>query len=142
MIPCALVPREPPLPPSAAVGVGAAAQALARRLLRGDLPLRGLSVVFAEGVLLVQGPGDALPWCPGVEYLGLEPESGALLLPTTRRLELDGRLVERALRQGLRLPAGLLAILGDRRVLPLAGAQPATTAALGWFLARAGGEAA
>lgn len=139
MIPFALELREDPLRPAAVVGQGAAASALARRLLRGDRALRGLSAAFADDLLLVQGEADALPWSPGVDYLGLEPSTGAVLLPTTRRFDVDPRLAERALRSGLKLPSGLFAVLADRRVLSLSAAQPLTSAGLQWWLDRAPG---
>lgn len=82
-LPVALVPREPPLPPCAAVATGAAAIALARRLLaESDQTLAALRGLAGDQLLAILGDERDLPWVDGVVYLGADPDAPRLLLPT------------------------------------------------------------
>jgi hypothetical protein len=90
--------REPPLAPLAVVARGPVAQRLAARLLRReDAALGALAGVAGEGLLLLLGEADALPWEDGVEYLGRDPAAPRLLLPTRHAPDVPAALLERAL---------------------------------------------
>jgi hypothetical protein len=122
------VPREPPLPPYAVLGRGAAVPALASRAAARIAAGTRLRVAAAPGWLLVLG--DDLPWAPGVRYLGRD---GALLVPTTLACRPGADLLHQALRR--RVPADHdLIVLVDDVVLtaprPTRDADPATVAGL------------
>jgi hypothetical protein len=90
-------PREPPLAPRAAIGLGEVARALARRLLALPAEAMGrLSGVGGADVLVVMADEAALPWVDGVIYLGRDPEAPSLLLPTTLRPDVPPPLFEEA----------------------------------------------
>ncbi|MCC2669428.1 MAG: hypothetical protein K0Q72_1899 [Armatimonadetes bacterium] len=76
--------RPEPLPPVAVAALGPVAVALGRRLLAFEAEQLGrLQGVSGEGLLLLLGAAEDLPWVPGVVYLGREVEAPSLLLPTT-----------------------------------------------------------
>lgn len=76
-------PREIPLHPVAVVGVGEAADALARRLLQyGNEALAQLRGASTPDALVVLGAESQLPWADGVVYLGREATAPSLLVPT------------------------------------------------------------
>lgn len=98
-------PRASPLEPLAVIGRGAAAFALARRLLdRSDEELsrlRGASAMAADHtILVIGGASEALPWAPDAIYLGREAAAPALLWPIHLAPPFPADLVERALRRG------------------------------------------
>lgn len=83
--------REPPLEPSAVLGVGDVAVALARRILAedpGDPPdkLHWMGVAGAGPAAgappILALLGDNLPWMEGVSFFAVDPEAPSLLLPT------------------------------------------------------------
>lgn len=127
--------RETPLPPRAAVGLGAAARALAAAVLRRADP-EALTGVAGDAVLVVCGA--SLPWAPGVVYVGECPTARALWLPTTRAPSVHPALLERALLASVPLSAAPLAVLPDRWI-PLGGARPISRARLAAWLEGAGG---
>lgn len=102
--------RLTPLAPIAVAASGAAARGLAIRLL-AHVEANGssLSGVRAGDVLVVLGPTDALPWAPGVTYLGADPDAPGLLLPTTLAPTVAGWLFARAVLK--REPAVPVAVL-------------------------------
>ncbi|MEO7719157.1 MAG: hypothetical protein ABIY70_23410 [Capsulimonas sp.] len=76
--------RDLPLEPVGVAASGAAAIAMARRLLdASDETLAALTGVSGDGFLIVLGPADQLPWADGVVYLGRDPSAAALFTPTT-----------------------------------------------------------
>lgn len=115
------IAREPPLEPGAVFASGAAARdvlrSLARRPADALAELRGIS---SADVLLLLGPSRALPWAEGVEYLGVEPRTRGLWLPTQQRPDVPVDLFERAVRARVGCPDGPIAVLPERgRVLPI-----------------------
>jgi hypothetical protein len=121
-------PREPPLAPSAALGLGPVAARLAARLLRGP---GGLDAVMAEGLLLVLGPADRLPWVDGVLYLGADSDAPLLLMPTTERPEVHVALVDEAVRARVGRRGQRVALVpAARRIILLDGARPPSPGAL------------
>jgi hypothetical protein len=77
--------RPQPLIARAVAATGDAAVALGKRLMALDeAALARLTAVAADGVLIVLGDADALPWVDGVEYLGRDVSAPDLLLPTAR----------------------------------------------------------
>lgn len=92
-------PREASLTPVAVAAVGDRARALARRLLRDDLPLpldrlRGAST---DDALVVLGAAPDLPWVDGAIYLGKDVHAGSLLVPTNMAPSVPIDALERAL---------------------------------------------
>ncbi len=94
------LPREIPLPPTAVAAIGRDAMLRLTRALatRTSETLARFTASCAADVLIVTGPGTDLPWFPGLLYLGLEPGTRGLLLPTHTRCDVPATLVERALR--------------------------------------------
>lgn len=105
-LPVALVPREPPLPASAAVATGAAATALAQRLLaESDQALAALRGLAGDRLLAVLGDERDLPWVDGVLYLGADPDAPRLLLPTALAPSVGVALYETAVLRHLTVAA-------------------------------------
>ena len=76
-------PLAVPLSPVAVVGVGAAGEALARRLMQyGDEALAQLRGAATPDAIVVLGSESHLPWADGVVYLGREVTAPSLLVPT------------------------------------------------------------
>ncbi len=122
------IEREPPLPPTAALGLGPVAARLAARLLRG---FAGLDAVLSEGLLLVLGPSDRLPWVDGLIYLGSDSEAPLLLMPTTTRPEVHVALVDEAVRTKVGRRGQRVAVVPEtRRIILLDGARPPAVSAL------------
>lgn len=76
---------EPPAP-QGVVGTGA----VARRMLetvaaRPPAERARLSATAHDGLLVLVGPADRLPWVDGVQFVAPRAEAPALWLPTTRR---------------------------------------------------------
>ncbi|MBL8941195.1 MAG: hypothetical protein JNM69_42010 [Archangium sp.] len=123
--------RAEPLPARAVVAERDVARRLATRLLALDeATRRQLQLVVAADLLVALGPADMLPWVDGVRYLGAEPESFAMLMPTTRETTPSSVLVERALRRAHHLPDGPFALLSLERIVPLGRAVPVSPHAL------------
>lgn len=120
-VPVAWVPREPPLAPVGVAGRGAVAAALAGAC-RGRAGLVG---VAGDGVVVVLGAADALPWVDGCVYLGRDPDGPGLLLPTTTRPDAPLALYARAVLARCPDGAAPVAVLRDPPLLvPLGGARP------------------
>jgi hypothetical protein len=92
-------PRDPALAPVAVAAVGDRARALARRLLRDDLPLPldRLRGAATDEALVVLGEAADLPWVDGAVYLGKDLKAGSLLVPTTMVPSVPLDALERAL---------------------------------------------
>jgi hypothetical protein len=76
---------EPPPPPDGLIAEGAAALALAARLLAyptGALARSELRGVSGPALLVVVGASDALPWVDGVCYLARVASTPGLYVPT------------------------------------------------------------
>lgn len=134
----AFVPRGVPLEPRAVFGFGAAAHALAERLLRRDdaalATLRGLS--WADG-LLVLGLAADLPWADGVSYLGQDPQAPRLLLPTQLRPDVPLDAFERALlRQGGPIEPPIAVLSNPSRLVSVVPARTIARARLVAWLGR------
>lgn len=92
--------RPEPLPPRAALGLGAVAARLGARLERAsDEELARLEGAAGAGALVVLGEASALPWVEGVIYLGRDPRAPGLLLPTALEPTVHPALLERAARR-------------------------------------------
>ena len=126
------LPRERPLTPCAVVAQGAAAQRLARRLLRcADAELAQWRGVAERDTLVVLGEAEALPWADGAIYLGQEAAAPALLLPTALQPDFPAALLERALRAQFPTVAPPFAVLpGTLQIVSLAGARTVARASL------------
>lgn len=127
-------PRAAPLAPVAAAARGAAARALAERLLaRDDEALAKLAGVAAPDLILVLGESDALPWVDGVLYLGRDPAAPALLLPTALEPDVPAPLLERAVLARERA-APVAVLVEPRQLVSAAAARPVERARLAAFL--------
>lgn len=118
-------PRFRPLQAGAVAARGEAAHDLARRLLaRDDEYLAKLSGVAGAQLLILLGESEALPWADGAIYLGHEPSTAALWMPTTLAPDVPLPLFERALRVRFSQLALPLAVLPQwNLVLPLGAAH-------------------
>jgi hypothetical protein len=127
----AWIPRQSPLPPSAVGAQGDASVRLARRLLQlDDEALKQLEGVAGKRLLVVQGNPDGLPWVDGVQYLGVDPATPTVLLPTNYQPTLPQELLARALRARAGT-TGLIAVLPDPLcVVPMQSARPVFRPAL------------
>jgi hypothetical protein len=112
-------PREPPLLPCAVAAQGDAAIALARRAATSG---RSLSCVAANGLIVLLGSAEDLPWVDGALYLGRDPNAPNLLLPTALAPTVPADLVERALTKrfaSARPPLAILVEHGSIEVAPV-----------------------
>jgi hypothetical protein len=110
MIAPRVVPRAVPLPPTAALGLGATARELLLALARlPDARLSRLRGVWSDDLVLVTGAGDDLPWCDGVRYLGKDAAAPSLLVPTVLALDVHPALVERAIARHVGEPSATVA---------------------------------
>ncbi len=122
-----LVPAEIPGTPVGVMATGAAALALARRLLeREDTALAGLRGVHqGRSGLAILGNVEALPWVDGVVYLCRGDDAPELLWPSAWRPTVAPAVLFQALRRAFpRLGwPGALVMAGDGlTVWPLGGA--------------------
>lgn len=116
-------PRSRPLAPVAAFASGPAALALVARLLeRDDEALRSLRGVGGAGIVTLLGDSDALPWADGVVYLGHDPASPSLLLPTNSEPLVPLPLLERAVLTRLRDPQPPVVLLASPPIMVSTGA--------------------
>ena len=104
-------------PPLGVVGVGAVARALRAKLSacagnpadRGETPAGETAreapsplMVAAHGdMLILTGPGDALPWVDGARYIAPRPDAPTLWLPTHARPDVPLDLLAVALARKL-----------------------------------------
>lgn len=133
---------EPPPPPDGLVAEGAAAFALAARLLAdptGALARSELRGVSGPALLVVVGASDALPWVDGLCYLARVSSTPGLYVPTwigtTQPPSLVAAALVRVYGDG---PHVLLPPLIDgdtTRVLSLADARPIARETLTRWLA-------
>lgn len=120
------VPRGDVLEPAAVVATDAVARALGAHLMQStDERLTRLAGVGGDGLLILLGPREALPWVDGVRYLGVDPAAPRLLLPTAQRPAIAVDVFERALfsRMPSLLPK-LAVLIPARRVVSVADALP------------------
>ena len=131
------VAREAPLEPVAMIAAGAAAQALARRLLdESDAALAQRRAVAAGDAIVVLGDGPALPWVDGARYLGRDPDAPHLLVPTESRPNAPLDAFEAAILRRARGARPPLAVsIAPRLIVSVAGAAPIERASLASWLA-------
>jgi hypothetical protein len=131
MIPVGWGPREPPLPIAGVAGVGHTARALGRAL--GARPDDRLRAVAGDGVLVLLGPAESLPWVDDADWLGIDPAAPGLWLPTAWTPDRPLPLVADAIRQA----AGSCAVLVRHGLaVPVDAARPVDAATLAAWLAR------
>ena len=124
-------PRREPLAPVGAAARGAAAARLARRLLEeDDDQLAELKGVGGQGVLVILGAAERLPWVEGVTYLGRDERAPALLLPTALEPSAPAALVERAFAARFPKLMPCAVLTGPAALVPVAGARPVAREAL------------
>lgn len=84
----------------------------------------------APGLLVILGEEKRLPWVDGVVYLGHDPQSPSLLLPTNLEPSVPAALLQRALEvvHKQRGPAALL--LDPPAIVPLSAARTIARASL------------
>ena len=115
------------LVPACAVGVAAVGRALARCALeRGDRELLAMLGATTADTLFLLGPEEALPWVPGVQYLGRDPRAPLLLLPTELEVDVPLDVLQRAIlgrRDAVPLSPPLALLAAPRRVVSLACAR-------------------
>ena len=128
-------PREAPIAATAVAGVGEVARALARRLLEEtDEVLARLRGVAGRDILVLLGEEAALPWADGVVYLGADPRTRVLLLPTALEPEQPAEIVDHALAARFPNAAPMAVLVGADTVVPVAAARPVSRAALARWL--------
>ena len=116
------VPRADVLTPSAAIGLGNVARTLAQRVLALDderfAELRGAA---GNGIMIVTGEANALPWVDGVIYLGCDLAAPRLLLPTTVQPDVALDIFERAVaRHAADLSPPWAVLISPQRILSAA----------------------
>jgi len=122
------IPREPPLPPAAAVAFDDAARALAKRLLAmTDEQLARIQGAAAENAIVIAG--DDLPWVDGIQYAGRDPNADGLLLPTHVKPNVPADLFAQAILHAHGEARRPLVVIG-RHVIPMGGARTIDRAAL------------
>ena len=128
--------RPTPLPPVGVAARGAAAQALAARLLAlADENLAQFDGVAGAGLLVITGDEARLPWADGVFYLGRDAAAPTLLLPTVWQPDVPLTLLERALLRQKAAVAPVAVLLNPPLLVSLATARPLARAALTAWLA-------
>ncbi len=132
--------REQPLAPIAVTAQGEVAIAFAHRLLAlDDEVLAKLKGVAGEGLLIVLGNEELLPWVDGVTYLGRDAAAPSLLVPTTLEPDVPMALLERALVKRLN-EAAPMAVFNDPPIIASVSlARPISRETLvGWLRDKAG----
>lgn len=132
-------PRQNPLLPVAVAARGDAALRLARRLLLlDDESLARLEGVAGDELIVIRGAEEDLPWVEGVQYLGVDSEAPALLLPTNYEASWPQPLLARALAARVE-ESGAIAVLPQPPLLvPMVSARPVSRRQLTeWIGARA-----
>lgn len=117
--------REPPLAPAAVLARGTHAVQLARRAFERLVSGATLEGVFGADSLVLTGPAEHLPWVDGVIYLGRDPFTSSLLLPTMLEPSVPAALLEQAVRRrfGAAGPLALVPRAGGVDVLPLSASR-------------------
>lgn len=116
--------RTEPLVPHAVCAHGAAANALAKRILaRSPQSIEHLRYVAADRFLLVLGEPNNLPWADGSIYLGREGTC-TMYIPTLLSPSVHPLLLERALLKSIDDLKAPFAVLPENSlVVPVAAAQ-------------------
>jgi hypothetical protein len=116
-------PRQSPLVPAGVAARGSAATKLAYRLLQEPDVLGKFKGVSASGLLVILGDEKLLPWVDQVCYLGRDPQSPSLLLPTNLEPSVPAALLERSITttHGPVAPCALL--LDPPAIVPLSEAR-------------------
>ncbi len=142
LLPIHWKPREFALLPSAVAASGKCAVRLAQRLLeKSDDELAQLEGVAGQGLIVLQGKADLLPWAPGVQYLGFTGSSTAVLFPTNRAPSVPEALLATFLSEKSG-GVGIIAVLPHPLlVVPMAAARPISRLAVAGWLERNGHEA-
>lgn len=122
------VPREPPLVAGGVVGRGDVAVRLVERLLAGDLA--DLEGVGGDGLVVVLGPQDRLPWVDGASYLGRDPEAPALWLPTRVSPTVPVDWLQGAVLRICPVGAPIAVLAEPSALVPLGAARPLVRARL------------
>lgn len=105
------VARAEARPIAAVVAEGAAAEALARRLLAlSDSARVALRGVAGGDVVLVEGPAESLPWVEGARYLGRCDDAPGLHLPCAQDTTVPAALLARSLAARMAPDAGPFAL--------------------------------
>jgi hypothetical protein len=103
----------------------------ARLLSRPDEELAALRGVAGPDLLIALGSGENLPWADGVIYLGRDPDSPLLLMPTTHGPSIPLQLLERALvARKDRLSPPLAVLLDPPLLVSTVAARPIARASL------------
>lgn len=133
--------RAEPLEPLAVVGEGDVALALARRVLaETDARLAAWSGVAGDGVLVLLGAPDSLPWVDGAVYLGRDSAAPSLLMPCALAPDVAASMLERALLARHRDGGTPVAVLpASGHLVPVGAARPVSRVTLTAWLARASG---
>jgi len=128
-------PRECALSPLAVAGQGEASLRLARRLLQmDDGTLDQLQGVAGKQLIVVQGKSDLLPWVEGVQYLGVDPSTPSVLLPTNYQPCLPPELLAGALRAKADTQELIALLLQPMLVVPMGSARPVSRVTLASWL--------
>lgn len=109
---------------------GPAATSLAHRLLQDPDSLSHYKAVGAPGLLVILGEEKWLPWVDGVVYLGHDPQSPSLLLPTNLEPSVPMALLQRSLSAVHKQNGPCALLLGPPSIIPLAEARTMARAAL------------
>jgi hypothetical protein len=113
-----------PLVARAVVGAGEASKRLGRRLAElGEDSLHALAAVAGDGLLVVLGDQDALPWVDGVVYLGRDESAPSLLLPTALAPTVPSALLEIAVRRIVARAAPVAMLPSLARLVPCGAAR-------------------
>jgi hypothetical protein len=132
-------PRERPLVPCAVIASGEAAPRLASRVLeRTNGELARLRGVAGDGLVLLVGDADDLPWVDGVAYLGRDAAAPSLLVPTSLEPSIAPALFERAvLARAARLVPPVAVLEAPPRLVSTADARALSRERLRAFVERA-----
>ncbi len=117
-------PRFTPLVPVGAVAQGSAATRLAHRLLQAPDDLPRFKGVSAPGLLVILGEEELLPWVNEVIYLGRDPQSPSLLVPTNLEPSVPLSLLERSITANHAGIAPCAVLANPPAIIPLVDARP------------------
>jgi hypothetical protein len=128
-------PRTEPLAALAVAAVGPVCLVLARRALEADEQQLGAwNGVAGEGVLILLGATESLPWVDGAVYLGRDPAAPSLLLPCALAPDAAPSLLERALVAHARGATPLAVLPRSRQLVPVGAARPVVRETLAAWL--------
>jgi len=124
-LPVTWSPRSEPLAALAVAAVGPVSLVLARRALVAEA--RQLSTwngVAGEGLLILLGDTESLPWVDGAVYLGRDPAAPSLLLPCALAPDVAPALLERALVAHAQGVTPLAVLPRSGQLVPVGAARP------------------